>query len=75
MSQNFGSESVDSKKSSRNQRKSTEVASIECVQQSLVKHGDIEDPRVERTRETSTLRHLSNCNFSNNCWSAGMERH
>jgi len=52
MSQGFRTESVDAKKSSRNQRKPTEVASIECIQQSLVKHfGDIEDPRVERTKK------------------------
>jgi hypothetical protein len=52
MSQGFRTESVDAKKSFRNQRKPTEVASIECIQQSLVKHfGDIEDPRVERTKK------------------------
>jgi len=52
MSQGFEIELTDAKKSSRNQRKPTEVAEIGTIQQSLAKHfGDIEDPRVERTKK------------------------
>lgn len=52
MSQGFGIKSVDANKSSHPASKLTEVADIGCIQQSLVQHfGDIEDPRVERTKK------------------------
>lgn len=52
MSEGFGIESVDAILSTQNQKKSTEVAEIEAIQQSLVKHfTDIKDPRVERTKK------------------------
>lgn len=52
MSQGFESKSADANKSSRHQRKLKLVAEIGAIQQSLVKHfGDIEDPRVERTKK------------------------
>jgi hypothetical protein len=52
MSQGFGIESVAPHKSSCPVRKQTQVAEIGCIQQSLVEHfGDIQDPRVERTKK------------------------
>ena len=51
MSQGFGIESVDAKKSFRTGSKPTEAADIESIQQSLVQHfGDIQDPRAERRK-------------------------
>lgn len=55
MSQGFEIESGDANNSARNQRKRIEVPGIKVIQQSLVQHfGEIQDPRVERTRETFT---------------------
>ena len=52
MSQGFSRKSADANKSSRHQSSSKVVAEIGAIQQSLVKHfGDIEDPRVERTKK------------------------
>ena len=52
MSQGFGIESVDVKKSTPTVSKPTQVADIRCIQQSLVEYfADIEDPRVERTKK------------------------
>lgn len=52
MSQGFGIESVDVKKSTPTASKSTQVAEIRCIQHSLVEYfADIEDPRVERTKK------------------------
>jgi predicted transposase YbfD/YdcC len=56
MSQGFGIESVDAKKSFRTVRKPIEVPEIGCIQQSLVKHfQDIPDPRVERPKKHQLL--------------------
>lgn len=71
MSQGFENKSVDVKKSSRPVRKPRAVAEIGDIQQSLIKYfKDIKDPRVERSRKTSTHRHLGNCDFSHNWRSA-----
>lgn len=52
MSQGFEIESVKAKKSSPTVKKSTVVAEIGAIQQSLVKQfSDIKDPRVERTKK------------------------
>jgi predicted transposase YbfD/YdcC len=52
MSQGFEIESDDAKKNSHPPRKPKEVAEIGAIQQSLVKHfGNMEDPRVERTKK------------------------
>jgi predicted transposase YbfD/YdcC len=52
MSQGFAIESVDANKSSCPVSKPTQAAEIEWIQQSLVTHfGDIQDPRVERTKK------------------------
>ena len=50
MSEGFDTKSAEAQTTFLPQRKPTEVASIEAIQQSLVEHfGDIKDPRVERT--------------------------
>lgn len=52
MAEGFGIESVDANKSSHPVRKPTQVADIGCIEQSLVTHfGNIQDPRVERTKK------------------------
>jgi predicted transposase YbfD/YdcC len=52
MSEGFKTKSAPAKESSRPGRKSTEIASIGTIQQSLVEHfSDIKDPRVERTKK------------------------
>jgi predicted transposase YbfD/YdcC len=52
MSEGFGIESVDVKKSTPRVSKPTQVADIRRIQQSLVEYfADIEDPRVERTKK------------------------
>jgi hypothetical protein len=52
MSEGFETKSAQAKESSRPERKSTEIASIRAIQQSLVEHfSDIKDPRVERTKK------------------------
>ena len=52
MSEGFKTKSAQAKESSRPGRKSTEIASIGAIQQSLVEHfSDIKDPRVERTKK------------------------
>jgi hypothetical protein len=76
MSQGFGQGSIDAKKSDRHQRKHIEVASIGDIQQSLIKHfGDIEDPRVERTKKHLLREMKSDCYSGNNCRSARLGRH
>lgn len=75
MSEGFERESLRGKKISRTMRKQKQVASMGTIQQSLVGHfADIKDPRVERTRETSTHRYLSHCDFSNHSQSARVGR-
>ena len=51
MSQGFEIESRDALNSSRNQLKPIDVPGIEAIQQSLVQHGDIQEPRIERTKK------------------------
>jgi predicted transposase YbfD/YdcC len=52
MSEGFKTKSAPAFISSRPGRKSTEIASIGTIQQSLVEHfSDIKDPRVERTKK------------------------
>lgn len=52
MSQGFGIESVDVKKSFCPMSKPTQVADIGSIQQSLIEYfADLEDPRVERTKK------------------------
>jgi predicted transposase YbfD/YdcC len=52
MSEGFETKSADADENYRRQRKPTEVADIEYIQQSLVEHfSDIKDPRVERTKK------------------------
>jgi hypothetical protein len=76
MSEGFKTKSAQAKKSDRHQRKPKEVASIGAIQQSLVEHfEDIKDPRIERTRETSTHRHSGNCDSGSHSRSARVGRH
>ncbi len=52
MSQGFDDKSTDDKKNYRIEKKLTEAAGIECIQQILVKQFQaIKDPRVERTKK------------------------
>jgi hypothetical protein len=52
MSQGFGIESADVKKSTPSVSKATKAVDIGCIQQSLVEYfADIEDSRVERTKK------------------------
>lgn len=52
MSQGFDTKSADVQKSFRTDIKTTEVASIAAIQQSIVGHfSGIKDPRVERTKK------------------------
>jgi hypothetical protein len=52
MYRGFDSHSVDPQNSAHPVSKPTQVADIGSIQQSLVEHfGDIEDPRVERTKK------------------------
>ncbi|GAX37349.1 ISAs1 family transposase [Nodularia sp. NIES-3585] len=52
MSQGFETKFADAPKNCSGQRKSTQVADIGSIQQSLVGHfADIKDPRVERTKK------------------------
>lgn len=52
MSAGLETKSGKAKKSKRHQPKPGQVASIEAIQKSLVKHfEDIKDPRVERTKK------------------------
>lgn len=67
MSQGFGMESADAKKRTPSVSKSTQVTDIGCIQESLVEHfGDIEDPRVERTKKHHShyLAEISGTTFS-----------
>lgn len=52
MSRGFGSQSVESQHSAHPVSQPTPVADMDSIQQSLVEHfGEIEDPRVERTKK------------------------
>lgn len=60
MSEGFETKSELAKESSPHQQKSTEIASIGAIQQSLVEHfSDIKDPRVERTKKHQLIDILS----------------
>ncbi len=76
MSQGFGIESVDVKKSTPTVSQPTQVADIGCIQQRLVEYfADIEDPRVERTKKHQLTGHISHRDSSNHRGSARMGRH
>jgi hypothetical protein len=76
MSEGFEAKSGDATKNYLRGRKSAELADIGSIQQSVVEQfAEIKDPRVERTRETSTGRHLSNCDSGSHSGSAGMGRY
>ncbi len=65
MSQGFGIESVDVKKSFRSLSKPTQVADIRCIQHSLVEYfADIEDPRVERWFEQAQAQQFQGIDVS-----------
>jgi len=64
MCEGFETKSAQAKESSRPGRKSTEIASIGAIQQSLVEHfSGIKDPRVERTKKHQ-LTDIGNRNFA-----------
>jgi hypothetical protein len=52
MSRGFGSQSIEPQNSAHAVSQPTPVADMDSIQQSLIEHfGDIEDPRVERTKK------------------------
>jgi len=76
MSQGFGSESVNAKKSAPTVKKPRVVAEIGAIQQSLVKQfSEIKDPRVERTKKHQLADIIVIANKSGNWRSARLGRH